>query len=349
MGGYFNTSLQHSYNELLDIKDCVPDFYVECLIALWMWRTVPPVLVFIGTCGNILNIIILSNSRLRKYSTSIFLISLAIVELLFLWVSAVPVTIHALTSIQVQNLGEVSCRLRMWIGQTCGAMSVWLLVLLNIERILLVKAPIFSRTKVTPTNALITTCITLAVIATLNTHFIFGMTIKEHSSNSTHEKMCYFRSEEYKHFIDKTWSVYLFVLFTLLPFCIIFIGNINIAKVLITRRKRLAAIHPTNEQVLSNNEKRKSSTLLLFILCTFFLITIAPYCIYLILKGNVQKFEGRSLARWQLANSVVSALITSNAAFNFFFYFVSGTLFKQEWKRLATKAKEKFKTLAGIT
>lgn len=341
-----NSSSQFAYSNyhLVNLKDCVPDFYVECITALWIWRTIPFVLVLIGTCGNILNIIILS--RLRKYSTSVFLIMLAVAELLSLWVTVVPVTIYALTSIFIDDLVELMCRLREWITYTSGAFSLWVLVLLNIERIVRIKTPIFARNKLTPRNTFIIGCVTLIVIATLNAHIIFGLTLEANSDPVTSEsKRCSFISENYKRFSERIWSVIIFVVYALLPAGVILIGNINIASALILRRKRMNVVHPHNVHRESKNGSRKSTTLLLFIICSFFFVTTIPFCVYLIVKGNTNDFKGRSLARWQLAHCITSALIFSNFSFNFFFYFVSGTLFKQEWNRLVMKTKQKFKNI----
>ena len=49
--------------------------------ALWVWKIVPVTLLTIGTVGNILNIIVLSRKQMRKYSTTIYLLFLAVSDM----------------------------------------------------------------------------------------------------------------------------------------------------------------------------------------------------------------------------------------------------------------------------
>jgi hypothetical protein len=66
----------------------------------------------------------------------------------------------------------------------------------------------------------------------------------------------------------------------------------------------------------------------------------------MVLRSKLTEFgeEGElSFARWQLFTVIVNLLLWSNFSFNFFFYFMSGTLFKREWKRIMEKVAGLFK------
>lgn len=325
------------------VGDLGPGYHIECKIAYWLWRTIPLVLLVIGTLGNILNMIILSRKQLRKYSTTTFLLILASTELTVLWTSLLPDTVLSITGERLVDKSAVICRLRWWLGLTSGSCSTWILVLLTAERTLLTRAPVFWKSKVTPRNALIASLIVLFVIATLNSHLIFGLRLYNTSDNGNITKnvtepqipfKCYFSSEEYGKFYFQYWYKIVLALYNLIPASIIIIGNLNIAFMLIYRRNK---VNPSSNP--NSNNRRKSSAKMLFVLSVFYVITTTPWCVYNSLRGKITDYSEESFSKWQLATVVVSIFVWSNFTFNFFLYFVSGTLFKNEWKRLVDVAK----------
>ena len=48
--------------------------YSEYKAGIIIWKTVPPILITFGTCGNILSIVVLARKSNRKSTTAIFLI-----------------------------------------------------------------------------------------------------------------------------------------------------------------------------------------------------------------------------------------------------------------------------------
>lgn len=330
------------------VGNCAPFYYSECRIAYWLWRTVPFVLLVIGTIGNILNICVLSRQPLRRFSTGVFFLTLAISEITFLWSGLLPDTIYSITAFRFEDQSEIFCRTRWWWALTSASFSVWVLVLLTLERTLLTKAPVFSRNYLTAKHAAISAFVVFMIIVCVNSHLIFGFTLGSKNAERIHRNQtgnsavlpCDFISTEYKLFYERTWSIFVFVLYTLLPAVIIITGNINIALVLLSRTKRRAKIVPAVAAKKIAEDRQKSSAKMLFILSIIFLITTMPYCIYFVVRGQIEQMSDRSVARWQLITVSVNILGWCNFTFNFFFYFVSGTLFKQEWQKLRMKIQE---------
>jgi hypothetical protein len=152
-------------------------------------------------------------------------------------------------------------------------------------------------------------------------------------------------SDEYMAFVRHFWSVFVLVIYNVLPALIIIFGNANIIVAIFLRSRGLTTrIHPvTNPAEVS---RRKASTKLLLILSVFYLVTTTPWCLYIVLRSKLTEFGeegGLSFAKWQLFTVIVNLLLWSNFSFNFFFYFMSGTLFKREWKRLMEKVGGVFK------
>lgn len=327
------------------VGDCGPGFYFECKVAYWLWRIFPVTLIIIGTFGNSLNIVVLSRKQMRNFSTNIYVLFLAITELAVLWIYVVPETIFSITGYQIDYMSPVSCRIRMWLSLTVGAFSPWILVLLTLERTLLTRFPVFSRNKLTPRNAVIASALCFVIIALVNGHVIFGfrfIDIPAVNNSTVFHPQCSFSSLEYGNFFVNSWSVIFLIIHNLVPATFILIGNFNIAGVILLQRKRLARVNPAPSTSDADNIRKKSSTKILFIISGFFIITLTPWCIHYVARGQISEpLSGQKLAEWQLFTVIVNILAWSNFSFNFFFYFVSGSHFKSEWNRVVEEAKIK--------
>jgi hypothetical protein len=93
--------------------------------------------------------------------------------------------------------------------------------------------------------------------------------------------------------------------------------------------------------VTTRNVKTRSPSRMLFTLTIFFVVTSFPFTCYSVAKSQISDLNGRDVSRWQLLTIIVLILGWCNATFNFFLYFVSGTLFKREWERLVQSGKLK--------
>jgi len=120
----------------------------------------------------------------------------------------------------------------------------------------------------------------------------------------------------------------------LIPIALIVLGNITIVVNIIQQRKKLMKIRPSNISNQNTAHKHKSLTKLLFFLCGFFIATTAPFTI----SNVVTKWTNQNSTEAQHINELIFSTVCFNIGFcNFsfyFFFFVSGTLFKQEWKKL---------------
>lgn len=398
--------------------NCTHSVYTECKIAFWLYRIVPFTLLTIGVLGNILNFVVLSRRQMRKYSATVYLLFLAGSDMVFLWFSLLPDTIYNITGIRLENYSKFLCRTRVWVCYTSGPFSVWLLALLTIERVLLTKAPVAYRLKLTPRTSFVASMITLLTLATGNIHCIFGFKyyqtrneIKTEFGDDLLHFPCTFATKPYFLFFRKTWVLMVLLVLNILPGLIIIIGNMCIAVTVYIQKKRIARVQPTIEKTPTprptahpgtsnaiNNavprsvsstfqgkqqknintnlhaskrgqcasqtktlktdtgqlrthartamtkitqKKSRSPTRMLFTLSIFFLLTTFPFCLYFVLKGNTYDLNDKEIAEWRLFTIIAHILGWCNYTFNFFLYFVSGTLFRQECKRLCHKAKVK--------
>ena len=351
--------MQNSSNLDLWHFDCTSDSSVKCKAAYWMWRCVPFVLFLVGVCGNIINLIILSRPRIRKYSTTIYLIFLAVSDIVFLLTACLNDTIYSIYGIEYADFSKVYCRIYNWLRYSTGAFSVWLLVLITIERVILIKKPIFARSKLSPRLSLVFTLVLLLTISGGNSYLIYGVLY-----NSA-KRTCELKN---KRFMADTWNIIVLVFYAIVPSIVIVLGNCNIAFVLVSKRKLSCSRKPVSVNINGTEQEHETdfnqdnvdcdtgndtktrlrprfmfkktkeriiSTILVLILSILFLTTTLPFCIFATIRDKqVDENTGNNVDTWRLLTVIMYNLLWSNFACNFFLYFACGSLFRQELKRI---------------
>ena len=81
-----------------------------------------------------------------------------------------------------------------------------------------------------------------------------------------------------------------------------------------------------------------------FLICSFYLITSVPFTIFSLIKtvhfSNVT--DEKLYAKLQLTRAILQMMLYCNFTFNFWMYFASGSLFKEEWNQIVTSIQRKF-------
>ena len=325
-----------SYENLIS-PECVLNDYIECHVAYWFWRIVPPFLLVFGTCGNILNIIILSRHALRKYSTSMYLLFLAASDMTNLTVSLLADAATAFRLFYIYHLNNVSCKFVEWFLYTSGLLSVWLLVMITIERFVAIKYPFTAKQYMTPKFALVSCLVLLTVSGIFTGHLLLSNQIVDvvtFNQNSTHnwtvtERFCTQMPESHRLFYNGYWGLLIFLFAGVIPCIIIVSGNIIIAITVI--RVRRSVLPNIQHRIVAQNV-HKTPTKLLFALTTMFLCTTMPFSIYIINLDYTMEVNGHTLSKYQLLTVCIYCSVWCNYSFNFILYFMNGTLFKNEWK-----------------
>jgi len=314
---------------------CGDSTSTPCLVSYWLWVTVTPTLLAVGTVGNIINVIILLRRRMRKYSTGVLLLSLALADIFFLWTTPFVYIYEAVLDIDVTTFSPVLCKCLPWIRYTSAGYSVWILVVLTLERMIMTRSLEHTRTKLTTKNAAIVSIVLLCICWLYSSHYVFGYSIqKVDLDNNTSELKCAASTDQFVAFYKTTWPVMVLVGLNFIPIVLIILGNITIVVNIIQQRRKLMKIHPSNNFNQNTVLKRKSLTKLLFLLCGFFIATTVPYAIsnVVVKRANNETTEDQHFNK--MIVTICFNFLFCNFSFNFFFYFVSGTLFKQEWKKL---------------
>jgi len=168
-----------------DVGGCTEIVYNICYLTHWIWRLVPPSQLLIGTLGNVFNVIILRRPRIKRYSTSIYLLVLAFSDVTFLWTTVLPYVYEKVNNIKVGNVYPVLCYTLPWINHITGGFSVSVLVLMTIERVRMTTSLSYSRTKMTSKYATKLSLSVLAACIVLNSHYFVGFEMRHNFDNTS--------------------------------------------------------------------------------------------------------------------------------------------------------------------
>ena len=79
---------------------------------------IPPLIIILGTFGNVFAFVILRNKAMLKFSTYFFLMVMSIADTLVLYAGLLPIWIGQLTSVVFSNLSNWACKMSNVVGYT---------------------------------------------------------------------------------------------------------------------------------------------------------------------------------------------------------------------------------------
>jgi hypothetical protein len=268
-------------------------------------------------------------------------------DIVVLWSGTAIDANESINGILIKDTSSFMCKMSRFITLASAGFSAWLLVLMTFERIFLSMTHKVAYPKMTPRFAFIASTVLLFIIVLFTCHLIFGFYFDEvniptekNASQFVKVKQCLFMSTDYMIFYNEIWKPLVLLFLNVIPVIAITCGNIIIGLQILQYRNMLRRIFPV-PTTASRARQRKTPAKMLFLVSGIFLVTTLPYTIYLVVKNELRDLDERSIARHQLLTSALSMLLYSNFTFNFFLYFVSGTLFKLEWQTIIKEIIEK--------
>ncbi|XP_052223909.1 growth hormone secretagogue receptor type 1-like [Dreissena polymorpha] len=311
---------------------------------------VPPILLILGTFGNVLSFVIMSRNMF-KVSTYCYLALLAIMDTFVLYIGLLRMWISNF-ALDIQIISNCMCKLVTFFGYVSSVTSVWLIIAVTIERFIAVKFPLKAPRICNVVRArIVILTITLATCL-LNSHIFWTVELRSNDINGTVSSKC---DASVKHviLIKEIWPWVDAAVYSFVPFVIISVLNSMIVRrVLEARRQRneLQMMPLTNKYlsarsrctVKRSNESSKKLTCMLLAVSFTFLITTLPMNILMLVnallgddKTSVHSYEyKRKYAILTLARTVVEMLMYINHSMNFFLYCATGRKFRQQVKLL---------------
>ncbi|KAK2167040.1 hypothetical protein LSH36_32g06007 [Paralvinella palmiformis] len=293
--------------------------YAEDIHAHNIWIYGAPTLLALGTIGNSLSILVMLRKSLRLYTTSLYLIVLAIVDTAVLYTGLLRYWIRELSNIDIRTLSVASCKFHIFLVYFLMQFESWIIVCVTVERLAAVFNPHRSKLIFTKRFAAIQISITALVLIVIDSHFFWSYTLRGDSCDSSNEKYTYFNST--------VWGWLDFVLASLAPFVLMLTANAAIiARLLLLQRKRKI------NQMAAVNRRNNTMTAILLTVNIVFLLTTAPIAIYL---SRVDIWTARAkteedVARLDIVWASVNIAAYTNNAINFVLYCLSSTSFRKE-------------------
>ena len=322
------------------------DFF-GCYFSVMMWRVISPLFLLIGLCGNSLSFMVFSRKRMCNTTASVYLRFLCVFDSLVLLTSVLRHMVLNYTYMDVRKFSDFSCRLQIWVSSSSRQVAIWLLCVIAIDRMLLIKHPIWAKTNCTKRRSVIISSVMTSVLFILDSPmFMFYHRAEVFMfSDATNTSVligysCTHSSEDFKNFIIKIKSVLILLLFSIGPIICLAYCNIILLKELTKRHHRKQTRRINISSKVKEQLELRSVTKMLVTVCIFFIIITVPGCIYLVTEPYVlDRKVPEDAAISIMFNAIFNAFLYSNNTFNFIMYCVSGKLFRKELSDMMTGVK----------
>lgn len=295
-----------------------------------------PIIATAGIVGNILNIIVLRNRKMRS-STNVYLSALAVCDMLYLIFTLTLSFIHCNISDQPKSAFYFIPRARV-LSDLFGNTAVWLTVAFTIERYIGVCHPMRGKVWCTVGKAKILSVIVL-VVSFVNTFpEFFEMDITESSTNGTTSYSCeqttFGKSESYS--IGYYWWYVTF--FTLVPFVFLFVFNSILIKSVWKankRRHQLSNFSVVGENSRQQSEQHKVTTMLITVVLIFLLCQL-PWTVLLMYRTylDANNFLKSQTTFILISGNICNLLVIINASGNFLLYSYFSSRFRRTFAKV---------------
>lgn len=304
-----------------------------------IWKIVPPIVIILGTFGNTLTILVLLRQVMNLSSTAVYLLSLAVSDLLLLYLGPLRQWIQYIWDVDVRLLTDAGCKIQVFLTYFSVHFSSWLLVAVTLERVISVMLPHKVKLNCTTMKAGIVVAVTFVCLFLLNVHFFFGYGLVHKPLYVRAPWQCTPINDDYMDFRDDILPWLDFVVAFLLPFTILTVGN-----VMIIVKLRINTVRRRKMSLTQKEKEGRSVTFMLIALCVIFFICLTPVSIFLIilpyLREEAMKLPYVEMIR-QMEYLIFWHAVTNcfgyiNSSTNFILYFLSGSRFRSEVRHLFT-------------
>ena len=307
-----------------------PEYKLNKILLLYL----PPILIIMGTFGNIFSFIILKRKAMLKFSTYFYLMVLAIADTLVLYIGLLRLWIGELTGYDLRDQANWICKLTNVIGYTVSDFSVWLIIAVTIERYIVVCHPLKANAMCNTRRAQKVILGLLAGLALLNLHFFWTVQIVYFTHNGEEIPRCG-AGQSHVLLVEEIWPWVDVFVYSFLPFVAILILNgLIIRQVVISRRHRqqLRINGSVYQQRRPSHEGSTRLTVMLLTISFAFLLTTLPMTAVNISATflNQYRTDLHQVSKFTLARTITALLMYVNHSMNFFLYCATGQKFRHQ-------------------
>lgn len=306
-------------------------------IETCLWVFIGSAIFISGMVGNgLVMLVIAVRKRVQSTTNGLHLMCLAIADLLVLCTGMLRHLIVQMSDYNIRDHSQAACKIHLYLTYFATEMASWVLVHLTVERVAAVFIAHRVRVIFTQTRAGIALAINTVIIVALNVPYLWSFTLMEpkelgffySSDDDAEPKLSCDNSSKWQAMSNVLDWVH-FAVKSAIPWSIMAAANAAIiVKIFRDRKQKRTWILRRSSGQYSN------PTWLLLAMTTTFLVTTAPYSIYISLVNNMQLIEKASgqteQARIYLLGSCFALLYYINNAINFVLYCLMGSRFRRE-------------------
>lgn len=293
------------------------------VLATDLIRYCLPIIIFVGTFGNVLSFLIMVQREMRQTSTFFYLATLAVADTVVLYLSAFKTWITVLTGFELLHQNPASCKILIFLTQFCVHFSAWLIVAVTVERFLAVWFPLRATTMCSLARAKFVTVVIAMVFFLINSHVFWTAELRTFRNGQV-KCMPY----AYENVACKVFPWIYLVLYSFLPVLVLLLFNTLIIVSLIKNKPLFQAMTKTDQQMRYDHQKL---AICLLVISFTWIITTMPRPIYPLFMKKPKTIEEQ--AGTVLVRTLCFILMYVNHAVNFFIYGLTGQRFRMELRR----------------
>nr|KAI8761976.1 FMRFamide receptor [Biomphalaria glabrata] len=299
-----------------------------------LYLYVSPVLLILGTLGNLFSFIILRRKQMLKVSSYLYLATLAIVDTVVLYCGLLRHWIRELAQVDIQDTSDGACKFIVTISYVSSDLSAWLITAVTVERYIVVCFPFRASSMCNVSRAKKVIALLIFIILSINVHFLWTVEIDNKGRCET--------GIQHRAVIDPVWPWVDIFIYSTLPFLIITVLNILIIKEVAGARSNrvllsgaeadsstLTSGHTSRVRRSKMSESQRLTVLLLTVSFMFILLTL-PNNILLICTRVWNQYQKDIESSKYLARTFTELLMYINHSINFFLYCATGNKFRQQ-------------------
>ncbi|KOC63881.1 Growth hormone secretagogue receptor type 1 [Habropoda laboriosa] len=324
----------HAQRDLVEL-----DLTENVLRSVQLYYT--PMLVYFGSLGNCLSVIVFFGTKLCQYSSSIYLGALAISDTGFL----ISVFVVWLNMVEVGLFNRPGfCQFFIYLTTLCSFMSVWLVVAFTIERFIAVQYPLYRQSMCTVARAKLTVAILTVLGVILCSPVLWFSAPRLQHNEKGNVTECHLAEGL------ESWAIVYNVIDTVLtfaiPFTVIIILNVLIARAIyrhikirksLTNEPRIVKERQPCVQNFRNNLAQTKITKMLLVVSSAFLCFNLPAYVLRIHAFLHFQEDNNAPRSVEMAQQVCNLLFNTNFGINFILYCATGQNFRRAIRSMFLK------------
>lgn len=294
-------------------------------VGLLLWML--PIIITIGTIGNIFSFIVMLQREMRQTSTFFYLAALAVADTVVLFMSALKTWIRLFSGFEMLHISSASCKTFMFFTYLSLHLSAWLIVAVTVERFIVVWFPLKATSICNTKRAKCTTAGLALTFILLNIHLFWNAELI--TSPRSGRSMCAMTQNNRFLYHEVLPWLHL-TLYSFLPCVCLLVFNILIILSLVKHRQIITSQMTKDDRRTRYNHRKLAVTLL----CISFvwILTTTPSALYTVLPLRAKSMSQEAL--YFFIKVICYIFMYVNHSINFFLYCITGQAFRRQLLKL---------------